>query len=340
MKIIILAGGTGTRLWPLSQENHPKQFVKFQQQENSLFQETILRSLLLVSMEDIFIVSNMQYSGFILKDLKEINQTLPLENIILEPEAKGTLPAIYAGVHTCASKQEETVLILSSDHLIKNNATFVQLIRQSEKLAQNHLVTFGIQPDHPHTGYGYIAPGRSIKNGFKVNSFHEKPNAKKALAYIENGYYWNAGIFLLNSTLFKEEVRTLAPNVYQAFATSHNLDEIYAKIHKKSSVDVGILEKSQCVAVVPAAIQWTDLGSFDALYEQRQKDACNNVTEKRHIHLSSTDNLILAESNKTIATIGVDNLLIVDHGEYLLVCKKNHSQRVKEVAEIIRKDKS
>ncbi|BES66334.1 hypothetical protein SANA_27730 [Gottschalkiaceae bacterium SANA] len=340
MKIIILAGGSGTRLWPLSQENHPKQFVKFQEQENSLFQETILRSLLLVSMKDIFIVSNMQYSGFILKDLKEINQTLPLENIILEPEAKGTLPAIYAGVHTCAAKHEETVLILSSDHLIKDNTTFIQLIRQSEKLAQNHLVTFGIQPDHPHTGYGYISPGRSIEHGFKVNSFHEKPNAKKALSYIQKGYYWNAGIFLLNSTLFKEEVRTLAPSVHQAFANSHKLDDAFCKIHEKTSIDVGIMEKSQCVAVVPATIQWTDLGSFDALYEQRLKDASKNVTENRHIHLSSTHNLVIAPSNKTIATIGIDNLLIVDHEEYLLICKKNHSQRVKEVAEIIRKNKS
>jgi mannose-1-phosphate guanylyltransferase/mannose-6-phosphate isomerase len=337
MKIIILAGGTGTRLWPLSQENHPKQFVKFQQQENSLFQDTILRSLLLVPMEDIFIVSNMQYSGFILKDLKEINQTLPLGNIILEPEAKGTLPAIYAGVHACAAKQEETVLILSSDHLIKNNATFIQLIRQSEELAQNHLVTFGIQPDHPHTGYGYISPGRSIGNGFQVDSFHEKPNAEKALAYIQKGYYWNAGIFLLNSTLFQEEVRALTPRIDQAFANSHSLDEAFSKIHEKSSVDVGIMEKSQRVAVVPAAIQWTDLGSFDSLYEQKLKDSNHNVTEERHIHLSSSDNLILAPSNKTIATIGVDNLLIVDQGEYLLICKKNHSQRVKEVAEIITK---
>ena len=337
MKIIILAGGAGTRLWPLSRENHPKQFVKFQQQENSLFQETILRSLLIVPIEDIYIVSNTQYSGFILKDLQEMNQTLPLENIVLEPEAKGTLPAIYAGVHSCAAKQGERILVLSSDHLIQNNDTFVQLIQQSEKLAQDHLVTFGIQADHPHTGYGYISPGRSIGNGFAVDSFHEKPNAKEAFSYIQKGYYWNAGIFLFNSKLFQEEVRELSFNVYQAFASSQTLDESYSKIDEKSSIDVGIMEKSQHVAIVPAAIEWTDLGSFDALYEQQHKDSNNNVTEERHVHLSSKNNLILAPSSKTIATIGIDNLLIVDDGEYLLICKKNHSQRVKEVTEIINK---
>lgn len=264
MKVIILAGGSGTRLWPLSRDRYPKQFIKLQGKKESLFQETFERSLLLADVNDIYVVTNEKYKFLVMGEVEELGHEYNEGNILVEPEAKNTLPAIYAGVHEVLKKGHDSVVVFPSDHMISKSKEFTELIKASVGLTSDSLITFGIKPDGPNTGYGYISPGDIKGNGYVVKSFKEKPTHEKAVEYIENGYYWNAGIFMFNSGLFAEEVKYYAPEIYNVFQSSNDLRDAFSKIKTKISIDYGIMEKSNKVAVVPADIGWNDLGSFDS----------------------------------------------------------------------------
>ena len=336
MKVIILAGGSGTRLWPLSRNEYPKQFVKFQEGKTSLFQDTFERSLLLTDPSSIFVVTNEFQKKLVAKDVEELGYLYPESNILVEPEAKNTLPAIYAGVHEILTTGNDSVVVFSSDHKIHKADFFTELIRESMDLSKSSLITFGIQPDGPNTGYGYISPGEMKLNGYCVETFKEKPTYEKAVEYIQKGYFWNAGIFMFDAQLFVDEVERLAPEIYSAFSTSSSISEAFSKIQTKISIDYGIMEKSDKVAVVPSDIGWDDLGSFDALYGISEKDQNNNVSGGSNILIDSTNNYIHAESGKLITAVGVSDLIIVDNRDAMLVCKKSDSQRVKEIVEVLK----
>lgn len=336
MKVIILAGGSGARLWPLSRESQPKQFVKIQGKRLSLFQEAFERSLLLCSLYDVYIVTNKKLKDLVISDISELGYLHIEENIIVEPEAKNTLPAIYAGVHKIIEKEHDTVIVFPSDHMIMKKDEFILVIRESEALCPNSLITFGIQPDSPNEGYGYISPAEKMLNGFVVDSFKEKPSFEKACEYIEKGYYWNAGIFMFNTNTFMNEVKTYRPDIYQAFDTSTSLDEAFSKITSKISIDYGVMEKSSKVVVVPVDIGWNDLGSFDAFYEVFQVEEGSNITNEENIILDSRNVIIHTRERKIVAAVGVEDLIIIDDDDALLVCKKNQSQKVKKVVDILK----
>ncbi len=336
MKTIILAGGSGTRLWPLSRERYPKQFIKLQGKEESLFQETFKRSLLLSNIDDIYVVTNEKYKFLVMGAVEELDYTYNEENILVEPDAKNTLPAIYAGVNEIVKNGHDSVVVFPSDHIIAKNEDFAAIIKESEPLTKDSVITFGIQPDGPNTGYGYISPGEKKLNGFVVNSFKEKPTPEKAEEYIAKGYYWNAGIFMFNSSVFSSEVKTYSLEIFEAFETSDNIKDAFSKINTNISIDYGIMENSDKVAVVPVDIGWNDLGSFDSFYDVFQVDENENISDEQNIIIDSKNNLIQSYNGKIVAAVGVEDLIIIDNRDALLVCKKDQSQKVKNVVDALK----
>lgn len=340
MKTIILAGGSGVRLWPLSRELYPKQFIKFQGKEKSLFQETFERALLVSSLEDIYIVTNINYKFLVMGAIEELGYNYSEDKILLEPVSKNTLPAIYAGVNQIVKNGNDNILVFPSDHVIMQNDKFITAIKNSEKLSNDLIVLFGVKPDKPNTGYGYIEPGIKLENGFHVDSFKEKPTEELALEYLEKGYLWNSGIFMFNSKVFIQQVKEFCPEIYYAFEGKVNIDIAFSKINKSISMDYGILEKSNKKAVVPVSIGWDDLGSFDSFRNIFKQDENKNISSKDNILIESSNNLIHTFEGKLVAAIGIEDLIIVDNDDALLVCNKDKSQAVKDVVEIlnIRKD--
>lgn len=333
MKTLILAGGKGTRLWPLSRELMPKQFIRIFD-STSLFQKTVERALKFSKPKEIFIVTNREYKFRVMDDLRELGIEVPEENILLEPVGKNTLPAIFWGMRVIEENYGKSkVAVLPSDHLIRVNDDYIKAFENAEKLADKYFITFGIKPTRPHTGYGYIKPGEKLEGGYRVAEFKEKPDYETAKRYVEEGYYWNSGMFLFDSSLFIEEVKNLAPEVYNAFEDAKSIEEAYEKV-PEISVDYGIMEKTNKAAVVPLNTYWNDLGSFDALYEAFEKDEHGNAVSIRgfkgdYINVDSKDNLIITE--RLTATVGVKDLVIIDTGDALLVAKKGETQKVKEV---------
>jgi mannose-1-phosphate guanylyltransferase/mannose-6-phosphate isomerase len=330
MKIIILAGGVGSRLWPLSREYYPKQFIKFKKFKKSLFQQTFERCLKLVNdINDIYIITNEKHKFLVLGQIEELGHNFNEENILIEPMGKNTLPAIYYGVKEIRNYGDDVVGVFPSDHLIGDMKEFTKTIKKGEKITKDYLVTFGIKPSKPHTGYGYIKPSKKLEVGYKVEEFKEKPDLKTAKEYIKKGYLWNSGMFLFKTDVFEEEVKKHCPEVYEAFKLN-GIDEIYENV-PDISIDYGVMEKSDKVAVIPLDIKWSDLGSFDAFYEEFEKDEYGNILYGENISIDSKNNLVNINDGKLVSLIGVEDLIVVDTKDALLICKKEHSQKVKEV---------
>ncbi|MBL1244895.1 MAG: mannose-1-phosphate guanylyltransferase/mannose-6-phosphate isomerase [Sulfurimonas sp.] len=339
MTNIILCGGNGTRLWPISRTLMPKQFVKLFD-EKSLFQLTVERNSKVCDNQ--FIVSNTEQYFLALDQLEELNKIN--NNYLLEPIGRNTAPAI--ALACMALEKEEIVLVTPSDHLIKDEAEYAKVLLQAKELAQeNNLVTFGITPTFAETGFGYIESGEENS----VKAFHEKPDFNTATSYVNAGnYYWNSGMFMFKAGVFLEELKKYSPEVYatcmsalgEAKAT-HPSDLIRIKHEDmlaipEDSIDYAVMEKSSIVKVIPSNIDWSDVGSFDALYEELPKDENGNTLNEKHISVDSKNNFIHT-NDKYIATIDVEDMIIVDTGDALLVSKKGSSQKVKQVVAQIKK---
>jgi mannose-1-phosphate guanylyltransferase len=329
MTNIILCGGSGTRLWPISRTLMPKQFVKLFDNK-SLFQLTIDRNSKVCDSQ--FIVSNTEQYFLALDQLEELNEIN--NKYLLEPVGRNTAPAI--ALACMALDKDEIVLVTPSDHLIKDENEYAKVLETAQKLAsEDNLVTFGITPDFAETGFGYIEA-----NGLDVKAFHEKPDLQTASKYLENGnYYWNSGMFCFKAGVFLDELKKYSPKVYETSlkALENSSKENMIRIKHEDmisipedSIDYAVMEKSTKVKVVPSNINWSDVGSFDALFEELPKDENGNTKNEKHISIDSKNNLIHGQ-DKYIATIDVEDLIVVDTGDALLVSKKGSSQKVKKV---------
>jgi mannose-1-phosphate guanylyltransferase len=340
MTNIILCGGSGTRLLPISRTLMPKQFVKLFDNK-SLFQLTVKRNSKLC--ESQFIVSNSEQYFLALDQLEELNKTN--NKYLLETIGRNTAPAIALA---CMSlDKEKLVLVTPSDHLIKNEKEYEEVINQAKTFANNNkLVTFGITPTFAETGYGYI---ESI-NTFDVKAFYEKPNLEIAEEYLKAGnYYWNSGMFMFKAGVFLDELKKYSPNIYEssleAFNNATNENPLTRIKHEdmlnipEDSIDYAVMEKSSIVKVIPSDIEWSDVGSFDSLYEELPKDINGNTENKNHISLDSKNNLVYGNERK-IATIDIEDTIVIDTGDALLVSKKGSSQKVKQVVQKLKEQKS
>lgn len=328
MYTIILAGGFGTRLFPLSRTNYPKQFIPLFEGK-SLFQKTVERALLTSSPGDIYIVTNAAHH-FLVKD--QLNSMNAPCNILEEPCGKNTLPAlIYAALTIHRQDEDAVILVLPSDQYLEMNPAYTNAIEAAEKLAAEYLITFGISPTTPHTGYGYIKPGKELPSGYIVDAFVEKPNRETAKQYLIEGYLWNAGIFCFRADTFLKECEIHAPDIINAFK-NNPVVTAYSQV-PKISIDYGLLEKTNNIAVIPLQTKWSDLGSFDALYSLKEKDKNGNVAPTNYITPDGKNNLVI--SDRLVATIGLSDMSVIDSADVLVICSKDQSQRIGEITEIL-----
>jgi mannose-1-phosphate guanylyltransferase len=336
MTNIILCGGNGTRLWPISRTLMPKQFVKLFD-DKSLFQLTVQRNSKVCDSQ--YIVSNTDQYFLALDQLEILKKTN--NKYLLEPVGRNTAPAIALACMNLPF--DEIVLVTPSDHLIKNETEYANVLAKAKEFAINDkLVTFGITPTFAEIGFGYI----ESQNEFDVKAFHEKPDFEKATSYVKAGnYYWNSGMFMFKAGVFLEELQKYSPEIFDASKQAlenASKDGIIRIKHDdmnkipEDSIDYAVMEKSDIVKVIPSTIDWSDLGSFDALYEELPKDENGNTINPNHIGIDSKNNLIYGKKRK-IATVDIEDMIIVDTGDALLISKKGSSQKVKKIVEEVRK---
>jgi mannose-1-phosphate guanylyltransferase/mannose-6-phosphate isomerase len=335
---IVLCGGSGTRLWPLSRSLRPKQLLCLNG-DNTLLQQTVARLLKRVSPEHLFTVTHEDHKFEVKGQLAELDARL-LDGVLAEPCARNTLPAIAWAVKKIHEQDPQAIIgVFPSDHAVGNESAFQVAWQTAEEAAvEGYLALIGIKPTEPATGYGYIQPGKKIGGSLhQVVRFVEKPDLQKARQFVEDGYLWNGGMFIFEAAMFMDMLQQHQPQIYQ---TLHELnDDNYAEIYEdfpNLSMDYGLAEKANNIAVAPADMKWSDLGSWDSIYQRQDKDQDGNLT-KGEVLSMDTQNSLLWSSGGLVATLGVSNLAVIQTPDATLVCDRSRTEDIKQLVGALQK---
>ncbi len=347
MKVVILAGGVGTRLWPESRQRRPKQLLNLVG-SRSMLQETVDRVLPLTPASDVYVVTARTYAAAVARQLPDV----PRGNIIGEPMGRGSAPAMGLAATYLSSGEDDVLAFLPADHVVSRPEPFRQALVAAQGLANDgYMVTLGIRPSAPFTGYGYIQQGESLGRrgefgAFQVARFAEKPDAATAAAYLRSGKYsWNAGMFITRAKTLLDEIGAHLPVLRGQLTTiaaargSRNgrkmLDQVWPQV-TAVTIDYGVMEKTSRAAVIPVEIGWSDVGDWGSLADVLPCDPDGNVVRGLHLGLDTSNCLIRGSDRRLIATIGLRDMVIVDAGDALLVCPRDRSQEAKQVVEALR----
>jgi len=337
---VILSGGSGTRLWPLSRSQHPKQFLPLAS-DKTMVQETVLRLQGLEGLQPVLAVCNEDHRFMMAEQLREIG--LQAASIILEPAGRNTAPAI--ALAALASDEEDILLILPADHVITEPLAFKQAVAKANNLAeQGYMVTFGIVPTAPETGYGYINTGAAVDElSFHIQAFVEKPDKDTAKAYLDSGdYFWNSGMFMFKAGRYLEELANYRPDILQACERAlarPEQDRDFLRPDKEAflacpadSIDYAVMEKTDRAVMIPLDAGWNDIGSWSALWDITDKDEAGNAVSGDVMALNTRDSFLMA-GNKLLVTVGVENLVVIETDDAVMIASKDRVQDVKDAVE-------
>lgn len=343
IKAVIMAGGLGTRLWPISRAGHPKQFLALND-DDTMLQATIKR-LENLGVESTVTICNESHRFFVAEQLREINK---LDSIILEPVGRNTAPAI--ALAALMNDKDPLLLVLAADHVIQDETGFKKALKKAIPLAKaGKLVTFGIVPSEPHAGYGYIKKGDEDNGGYVVDKFIEKPSSQVAQEYLDSGdYLWNSGMFLFKANAYLIELQKFRPDIFDVCKKSMDevkLDLDFIRINEEKfiecpsvSVDYAVMEKTAVAVVVPMDAGWSDIGSWTSLWDVSKKDKNGNVSQGDVI-LHCTNNSFVRTDGKLVATIGIDDLIVVSTKDAIMVAHKDSVQDAKIIVQKLKDDK-
>lgn len=344
---VIMCGGIGSRFWPYSRTDMPKQFIDFFGTGRSLLQMSYDRILPIVPPENILVVTNARYAAMIKEQLPELTDS----QILLEPDRRNTAPCIaWAAYHIAALDPEASMIVTPSDHLITRENVFEQCVSHGFDFVERHnaLLTLGITPTRPETGYGYIQIGREEEPGLmKVKTFTEKPDRELAQVFLDSGeFFWNAGIFLWSVKAIKEALSQHAPDLDRVFASGVDafgtpqetaFINDYFPTCPSISIDFAVMEKASNVYVKCATFGWSDLGTWGSLYDNSPKNMAGNVTQKcRVVAYNSTGNIFMASDNKLVVVSNLNDFIVADAGDVLLICPKDEEQKIKHMVHDVR----
>lgn len=348
VSVVIMAGGKGERFWPKSRISKPKQFLSLTSDNKSMIQKTFDRISSFVSIDDIYVVTNENYKELVREHLPK----LPSSNILCEPEGKNTAPAIaYAAAVIDSRDKDSIMVVLSSDHLIKDEKEFISILQKAVKKAEkdsDSLITLGIKPAYAETGYGYIEYDKDsvdLNGVYKVKRFVEKPVKEVAEEYIRLGnFLWNSGMFVWNTGTIIASFKEFMPLIYEGIISLKNAykgadfeDAVkdFYKNCQSESIDYGVMEKSSHIYIIPSDFGWDDVGSWLSVERINHKDSSGNVIHGESVAIDCSNVTVMGDK-RLIALIGLEDVVVVDSDDVLLVCKKSESQRVKEVIKELR----
>jgi len=340
---LIMAGGRGERFWPKSRKIMPKQFLSLTDDGKTMIQLTVERILSMVKLEDVYIATNKDYKRLVLDQLPG----LPEQNVLCEPVGRNTAPCIGLGAMHISKKYDDAMmLVLPSDHQIKFNKMFLRTLQDACDVAEkdSNLVTIGITPDYPETGYGYIKfdPLRMEGHAYKVDRFVEKPSLEVAKEYLASEeYLWNSGMFIWKVSSILKNMQKLLPNMYQGLKQiqavigtgeeSAVLEKEFTAIESQS-IDYGIMEKAENIYILPGTFGWDDVGSWLAVERIKKTNEFGNIVNGNIITVN-TNNCIIQGDKKLVATVGLDNMIVIDTDDATLICAKEHAGEIKKVLE-------